>query len=486
MTPTATTRPISTATTHVRTAKTQTNERTTMSTTLIESATAERDATQAQIDALLAKPATENRSALTEAEKAEFDTLVAKRNSLHSQVTDLAAEEQTRANIAGTINSAGLGTASVTVKSEPGVYRKGDPNSPSFFRDLFKHTYNMPGAADARQRLEANTRGTIAEMQARAINTTDGTGGDFAPPLWQVDEFVALARGGCVAANLATSKPLPGGTDQVNLPKIATGTATAEQTTQNTALQNTDATTGTALGQVTTVGGIQILAQQLLDQSPINMDEVILQDLAADYAVKLDTLFIAANSAGKRGLLNIPSEVAVTYTDASPAVLGSGKLWGKIADAIQQVHTSRFIAPTAILMAPRRWAWFLAAADTTGRPVVAPGNILPQVLNMNGIGSLEAVASVGLVGTLQGLPVYVDPNIPTNLGAGTNEDRIIIAKWDDLYLYESTPRAEVFRETKADQASVLVRFYNYAAILTERFPKAVAVISGTGLVTPTY
>jgi hypothetical protein len=82
--------------------------------------------------------------------------------------------------------------------------------------------------------------------------------------------------------------------------------------------------------------------------------------------------------------------------------------------------------------------------------------------------------------------VYVDPNIVTNAGAGTNEDKIIVARSTDVLLYEGTPQAEAFRETKADQLSVLLRFFNYAALHSERYPKSISVISGTGLVPPTF
>lgn len=138
--------------------------------------------------------------------------------------------------------------------------------------------------------------------------------------------------------------------------------------------------------------------------------------------------------------------------------------------------------PDKIFMHPRRWAWLTVSVDTAGRPLVVPVAQMPQ----NAIASMGDVISEGFVGTMQGLPVYVDPNIPTNLGAGTNEDRIIIARSSDVILFEGTPRAEAFRETYADQLSVLLRFYNYAALHSERYPKSLSVVSGTGLIAPTF
>ncbi len=203
----------------------------------------------------------------------------------------------------------------------------------------------------------------------------------------------------------------------------------AEQATQNSAVQNTDATTGSVSANVATIAGQQVIAQQLLDQSPVNMDDVLLADLAADYAIKLDTFVISNNATNKVGLLSVSGN-AVTYTDASPTV---GELWAKIADAIQQIHTNRLMPPDKIFMHPRRWAWFTAALDTAGRPLIGANNA------QNAIGNSGAPTSQGWVANIQGLDVYIDPNIPINLGAGTNEDRIIVLRSTDTILYEDRP-----------------------------------------------
>jgi hypothetical protein len=62
----------------------------------------------------------------------------------------------------------------------------------------------------------------------------------------------------------------------------------------------------------------------------------------------------------------------------------------------------------------------------------------------------------------------------------TNEDRVIILRRDDHILYGGVPRAEAFRETHANELSVLLRVYNYVAAAFERYPKSISVISGTG------
>ena len=359
-----------------------------------------------------------------------------------------------------------------------GTYRKGDPTGPSWVRDMIAVSLNRGDVADARDRLVRNTREVQGET--RALTTTDGAGGDFVPPLWLVQEYIALARAKRVTANLVRNQTLPPGTDQLNVPRLATGTATAEQTTQNTAVQNTDATTSAVAAQVATLAGQQVIALQLIEQSPINMDEMLLQDLLNDLASKTDTFVLNNNATNKWGLLQVGGTLASTYTSASPTVAG---LYPKFADAMQQIATNRFDSADAIVMHPRRWAWMLAAVDGNQRPLIVPSGQGPY----NTFGQYNGPANnqTGLAGEVAGLPVYLDPLIPTNLGAGTNQDVVLVLKRDDHVLFEGVPRAEAFRETKADQLSVLLRVYNYVAMAT-RYPKGICVISGTGLTPPTF
>lgn len=447
----------------------------------MQSALEARAALKTELDAVLTAPTAEQRE-LTDAEAKTFDekreALKAKDaeiEAFRARISDLEEDEkreQRAAEVLAEHRQAGERRERVTVVSEPETYRKGGQQS--YFRDLYRAQVN--GARDSIERLARNDREV---QEQRALTTTDGSVGEFVPPLWMVQDYVRLARAGRVAADRVRSQALPSGTDSINLPKIASGTAVAEQATQNSAVQNTDATSTSVTATVATIAGQQVISQQALDQSPINLDDILLADLAADYAVKLDTFVLNNNAANKRGLLNVSGLNAITYTDATPTV---AELYPKVADGVQQIHTGRFMPPDTILMHPRRWAWLTAAVDTAGRPLVVPAANIPQ----NTLAAMGAVASEGFVGTLQGLPVYVDPNIPINLGAGTNEDRIIILRADDVILFEGSPRAEAFRETKADQLSVLLRFYNYAALHSERYPKSISVISGTGLITPTF
>jgi len=355
-------------------------------------------------------------------------------------------------------------TASVQVVSEPATYRQDGDHS--FFRDLFMQSRGDRGAIE---RLARNN------AEARALNTTDTSGGDMVFPAYMQD-VIRFARAGRVSIDQLNRAPLPAGTDSINIPAITTGTVAATQSSQNSGFNESDAVTATRTAAVHTTGGIQTLSVQLIEQGSVPLDQIILQDLIADLYRAMDVFGLTSNATGKYGLLNTQSAVSVSYTDASPTV---PEFVVAVGNAIQQIHTQRYAAPTRILMHPRRWQWIQTAADGNSRLFIVPTAQGP----FNATGTTEGVVPEGLAGTLLGLPVYLDANIPTNTGAGTNQDPVIVLKADDVHFYESAPKAESFTATLANQGSVLFRAYAYHAIVA-RYGKSVAVVNGTGLVNP--
>lgn len=448
----------------------------------------ERDGFQADLDGIVEQAETEKRTALNDEELAKFDELRVGITSKDEEIRKMderikaAEDDEARAEKVAEVRKTapeGEKRTSDTKVTDPATYRN-DPNpkANSFVRDLAIVGLNQPGARDAHERLERNNREV---KEARALTTTDGAGGDFVPPLYVVQQYVELARTARPTADRVQNQTLPSGTDSITVPRIATGTAVAEQATQNTTVQNTDATTAGVTANVATIAGGQTVSMQLIEQSPINLDTILLQDLALDYAAKVDLFVLNNNAAGKLGLLQQSGFGNVAYTDASPTV---GEFWLKLADAVQRVTTSRFLPPDTIVMHPRRWAWLLGAVDSTGRPVIT---VTPGQNAQNSLGTATGVASAnGVVGNLQGLDVILDPQIPTNLGAGTNEDTVIVFRAQDSILWEGAPNAEAFRETNAATLSVYLRFYRYAAFTTARYTGARSIIGGTGLIAPTF
>jgi HK97 family phage major capsid protein len=421
------------------------------------------DARNAEVAGITADEFTEERAAQITAKDAEIDALNARIGELVAQEERIAAAAQ---------------AAPAVVVSEPNpVYRRDNGHEVSFLRDTFNA--NVRGDAQARERL--------VQSQVRALSTSAGAGGQMAPPLWLVEDFVALARPGRVSADAVSHDVLPSGVSSINLPTVASGTAEVVQAAQNTGVQMTDLTTSSVSSSISTIAGGQIVSLQLLNQSGIPFDRIVLGDLARAYAQALDVQVLSGTGANGQltGILNTAGVNAQTYTDASPAFAGSGKFYSQVVQAAAAVAENRFLEPTVILMHPRRWAWITAQFDTTNRPLVVPnGPAFNQPGEVGGAAGL--IQAQGAAGTLGAYPVLVDPNIPTNLGAGTNQDPVIVMRADDLWLYESAVQSESFDATYANQASVLFRVLGYSAFIPNRYPKSIAVINGTGLATPTF
>lgn len=432
---------------------------------------------------LVARARARGQSNLTAADDRQFVELSAQLIECDERIADLEADEQRTANASRTFGAVGFDNARVT-RDGSMVYRQGGEHS--YWRD--QASALLRGDFEARSRLERHAHEASNAIAAgdygferRDLTRTDGSAGYAVPPLWLMQDYVTLARAGRPTANLVRREPLPPGTDSINIPKLATGVTVSVQTADNQAVSETDMTDTSLSGPVITIAGQQDVAIQVLEQSPIAFDQVIFGDLIAAYATQLDLQVLnGIGSAGQlRGILQTASINSVTYTSTSPT---AGALFGHLADAVQQIHTGRFLPPTHIVLHPRRWAALLAATDTAGRPLVVPNAGGPY----NALGNADAPASEGIVGTVQGLPVVVDPNIGTTYGAGTNEDIVIVMRSADCLLFEGPVNTRVLPDVGSATLTVRLQTWGYASFLAGRYPQSISKVSGTGLTTPSY
>lgn len=431
----------------------------------------QRDALVAERDALLDVANPEDFTAEADARVKEINAEVRSLDERIGQAREgETAEAEVRAAAAG-----GDQRGSVRVVSEPNpVYRR--DGQESYFGDLF--WAGQPSAPESRSAVERLSR----SQETRALSTSATAGGTFAPPLWLVEDFIAYARPGRVTADLMMRETLPGGVASINLPKVATGATVAVVQTQNTAVSNTDITTTSVSSGITTISGQQVVSIQLLRQSGIPFDRVILSDLSLAYAAQLDVQVLSGT--GANGQLNGLSTAGttVTFTTNAPAVVSTtaaASFYNKVIKAIATMNTTRYLPPDAIVMHPTRFAWVLEALDGSNRPLVVPNGPIFNNLAVSG----EPVAQ-GAAGSIAGLPVYLDPNIPTNLGASTNQDQVFVLRTADHWLYETSVENTTWEATYANQNSVLFRTLGFAAFLT-RYAGSAQVLDGTGLTAPT-
>jgi hypothetical protein len=319
-------------------------------------------------------------------------------------------------------------------------------------------------------------------VETRDINRTDTSGGDFVPPIYLTNEYADFARAARVTADLMTNMALPAGTDSINVPAITTGSLTAFQTADNAATTTRDLVTSTVTAPVRSISGYENVSIQLVEQSPLagGLDRMVFGDLLKDYALQLNTAVIGANdgtSGTINGALNAFTSINTTWTETTPSAVNG---LASIAKAISKVVTNRYQDVEAIVMHPSTWYWLMASVDGQSRPLVVPAAAGP--FNANGVVSNPGAAK-GLVGSIHGVPVYVDATITKSYGAGTNQAPIFVGKFSDSYLFESGVKTRVLPDVLSANLTVRFQVYGYAA-LAHRYAKSLSVISGTGAVAP--
>jgi HK97 family phage major capsid protein len=242
----------------------------------------------------------------------------------------------------------------------------------------------------------------------------------------------------------------------------------------------------TVTAPVRTVSGYENVSIQLVEQSPLagGLDRLVFGDLMADYALQVNTAALANNdgtSAGAiKGLLySANAGLPVTWTETTPTGVNGLKA---IAQGISSVVTNRYKAPEGIIMHPSTWYWFLSQVDGSNRPLVVPVSPASQAFNANGTAT-TAGAAAGLVGTIHGVPVYIDATMTKAFGASTNQSPIIVGKFSDSYLFESGVKTRVLPDVLSANLTVRFQVYGYLA-LAHRYAKSAAAISGTGAVAP--
>ena len=414
-----------------------------------------------------------------------FDEKFARSQELHSEVKDLNVKideareaSETLKAVKESRNALGVEDEDLTEKeaivevNEPDMYRKGGDHS--FIADAYAA---RRGDFKAQERLNSHQ-----DFEARDVGTGQFTG--LVVPQYLVDEYAPIARAGSAFYNAVPKKDLPAFGNKVEISRITTGSAAAEQASENSAVQETNMDDTLLTVNVDTIAGQQDVSRQALErggQPGFSLENIIFQDLVAAYYTKLDNLMIngSGSSGQPLGISNVSGINTTTYTDASPTV---AELYPKLADQVQEINSNRFAPASAFIMHPRRWGFITAGVDSSNRPLVVPAGNNPD----NAIGVGEAAAYGNVVGSLLGIPVITDANIATNKGTGTNQDEIFLVKADDHILFEDNLFQLKFEETNAGSLTTKMVVYGYAAFASGRYALGISKMSGTGLVTPTF
>jgi len=367
--------------------------------------------------------------------------------------------------------------------------RKSTQEGVSFFSDLYRSQTGLAGP-EVQARLHAHMGEARDSGQLSERNVGTGNLGGLVPPLFLTQEAAIIARAGRPTANIVRRLPLPADGMSIVIPRGTTGVTTAVQATQNSAVSNQPTVITDLTIPVVTIAGQQDVSRQALERGS-GVDSLIFADLVASYAVSLDAQVISGTGAGGQ-MLGILNTAGITQVSAFAAAATTTTFYSKLAGAITAIQTGRFLAPSGIVVHPRRWGWLTSQVDASGRPIATPVANGPQNATAVFDSPVDANTS-SPVGFIQGVAIYTDANIPTAVGSGP-EDQIIVARLEDLILWEDgdgTPQQLRFEQTIGGSLTVKLVAYGYAAFTAGRYPLATAIIGGNsgaglGLVAPTF
>lgn len=436
--------------------------------TLLDLVREERAAKLAPAEALIKTAEAEARN-LTDDEFAQVKAAREAVNPLDERIaelTDLAERSAAAAKVLPAVGGAKVTREARTYN--PDAERM---EGISFLRDLVAPSFDT-AAQERLHRHMAEERTLRPGIEQRAVATTAFAG--LVVPQYLVDMYAPTRRAGRPLANIANSHTLPAQGMTVELSRITTGSSAALQT-QNSATSETNMDDTALSIAVQTAAGQQTASIQAI-QRGAGIEQVILSDLFGAVETLVDSTMITQATTGLNAVTDAGLDVA--YTDASPT---AAEAWPKLFDAIQQVQTNYFGGATHILMHPRRFWWFASSVGTN-----FPFVNLVGAGNQAGGSVLGTGYGEGPSGFLAGLPVIVDANIATNLGAGTNEDAIYIVSAPEVHLWEDDVVFINAPQTNAASLGVLFVAYKYFAYSVSRYSTAHARINGTGLVTPTF
>ena len=294
------------------------------------------------------------------------------------------------------------------------------------------------------------------------------------PADWLLKEWGDVVHAAAPLRRLFRRVPLPDAGMTVSVPTLTAAAGVVVATGgENVAPPESVTATSSLTVNVSTFYGEVHISQQLWERGP-NIDRVIMRDMAASYAQALESQLISGSGTGGEllGLLNVAGATLATWTVTTPT---PAELVAALAGAAGQVADARLRPPSWALTRPSRWFWTAGVADASSEPTVRPGT-----------GLVGRDPDIGPVGPIAGLPIYLDAEIPSDLGTGGNEDVIILGRGADLLLLEGTPRFEAFVDTSGgpSELAIVVAFHVYATAIPHRYPAGIGILSGTGLAAP--
>lgn len=326
----------------------------------------------------------------------------------------------------------------------------------------------LRGDSAARERWES-------ALSGKAMTEGTGSAGGYLVPDEISSELLELRQQDAVLRGLFSRIDVQ--SDTLRIASV-TGGLTAGWVAELAEKPDADMTFAEISASVFTAAGLAIVSNQLLADATRSVDGLINKDLAKRLRNLEEVAFLNGSGTGQpQGILNTSGVQTETLTATTiPDLLDS------VVDAIDLIHTNFLEAPNAIVMHPRTWARIVKAREASAPStyLVGPGS------SAWGRRANDALPGYGAGqtprGDLFGLPVYTTANVPTNLGTGTDESRIIVGKFDEALILDrqgiTLDRSEHVYFTSNQ---TVFRAEERLGFTAARYPKAFCVIQGAGL-----
>lgn len=298
------------------------------------------------------------------------------------------------------------------------------------YRSAGAYVLDMYGAYLGQR--EAQERLDVFNRDAAHFKSSDATGLVPDPIIGKVLNFIDASR---PIVSLLGAQPLP--SEKWHRPKVTQHGAVGKQgTTGKAADQKTELTSQKMIisrldAEAVTYGGYVNVAKQTIDFSQPGTLDLIINDLASEYAIETEAATAAALAA--------VATTAVSYASVDADVV-SRSLWSAAAKVFQAVRGQGRLV---LFIAPDRLEVF--------GPLFAP--VGP--MNQQGEGFLAAKFGQGVMGTISG--------IPTVMSAGLDEGEAFLASTAAVEVYEQ--RVGALQVVEPSVLGIQVAYAGYFAPL---------------------
>ena len=364
--------------------------------------------------------------------------------------------------------------------------------SPSVMgRPLFEHVIpervRESGRELARSAMRENASAVTQREIAALVEGTQANGGFLVVPQYLQEMFAAVRRQGNALRRLGwLNVHQTEETNQVLFPK-ASGSLTVGLVAELAIKPTADNSYAQVIISLYTMAGIAAISRQLSRSADPAVAQILAKDLALLLGNLEEQLVYSGTGTGQpRGIINTTGTTAVpaaTQTALNGALTGQ-ILIDALLDAQASIATTYYGPPTGAIMRPSRLAFLQKTKDTQGN----------YVLNLAGTfrapGASEA-EDIGGTDTFEliGMPIAQSTNIPSNLGAGTNQDCVIMADWSEAHWFQRWDQQLDSSDIASDGAGVssfatnrvLFRLEEIAGFSAERYAAAFCVLTGTGM-----